>query len=192
MIALPSFREMSFGLYGAWRLARWDTGAMAWFDATPEGASRSFWTALLCFPGFIALLALRVSEAEWARSGVGHILLVESIGYVFGWVAFPLVALYFCRWLGREDRGFAFVTAYNWFQLVETGLFVFVAALAAARLLPSGTTDAISATALIAVLVYEWFVARIAIGAGGVAAAALVLADLVLGAAVNQVTQGLY
>jgi len=192
MIAIPGFREVSSGLYGAWRLARLDAGGMVWFDRTPEGVKRSFWAAVICYPGFIALLALRVAPADWAHFGIVHILLVESISYVAGWAAFPLAALMFCRWLGRGEGGFEFVVAYNWAQILETGLFVIVAVIASLDLMPDEAADTLSAIALVLVLLYEWFIARIAVKAGGLAATGLVLIDLVLGAGLSKLTQGLY
>jgi hypothetical protein len=192
MTAIPGLREVSSGLYGAWRLARLDVRAMAWFDRSPEGTARSFWAAIICFPGFIALLALRVSPEDWAASGVGHILLVESIGYVMGWAAYPLAALALCRALGIGNGGFDFITAYNWSQIIETALFIVVAAIAALRIVPDQVAGLLSAAALILVLLYEWFIARVATRAGGGAAAVLVLVDLVLGAGVSRITQGLY
>ena len=78
---------------------------MAWFDLSPDGTARSFWAAIICYPGFVALLALRVSPAEWAAGGVAHILLVESIGYVVGWSAYPLAALPFCRAFASAAAG---------------------------------------------------------------------------------------
>jgi hypothetical protein len=192
MTALPSLREVSSGIYGAWRLARLDTRAMAWFDRGPDGTARSFWAAIICFPAFIALLALRVSPADWTNSGVGHILLVESIGYVVGWTAYPLAALSFCRVLGIGGGGFDFVTAYNWSQILETTLFILVAAIAALHLISDESAGLLSAFVLLLVLLYEWFIARVATRAGGVAASVLVLIDLVLGAGLSRVTQGLY
>jgi hypothetical protein len=190
MTALPRLREVSSGLYGAWRLARLDTRAMAWFDRGPDGTARSFWAAIICFPGFIALLALRVSPADWAGSGVGHILLVESLGYIVGWTAYPLAALAFCRMLGIA--GFDFITAYNWSQIIETGLFIVVAAIAALHVMSDDAASLLSALALFLVLLYEWFIARVATRAGAGVAAALVLIDLVLGAGLSRFTQSLY
>jgi hypothetical protein len=192
MTAIPSLREVSSGLYGAWRLARLDTRAMIWFDRSPEGTARSFWAATICFPGFIALLALRVPARDWIDFGVGHVLLVESIGYVVGWTAYPLAALSFCRLIRRAEGGFDFVTAYNWSQILETALFILVAAVAALHVIPDDDANILSAMALIVVLLYEWFIARIASGAGGLAATVLVLIDLVFGAGLSRITQGLY
>jgi hypothetical protein len=192
MTALPRLREVSSGLYGAWRLARLDTRAMAWFEHGPDGTARSFWAAIICFPGFIGLLALRVSPADWAQHGVAHILLVESIGYVAGWAAYPLAALGFCRALGIGGGGYDFVTAYNWSQILETALFLVVAAIGALHLLSEDAASYLSLAVLLLVLAYEWFIARVATQAGGAAAAALVLIDLVLGVALSRITQGLY
>jgi hypothetical protein len=192
MIAMPTIREVSAGLYGAWRFARLDSGALLWIDRSPEGVSRSFWAAMICYPGFIALLALRIPPLEWAEFGVPHILLVESIGYVCGWAALPLAALAICGWLGREQGGFNFIATYNWAQILETGLFLLVAVFGALHIVPDDTADLMSAIALLLVLLYEWFIARIAVGAGGIVAAALVLTDLVLCAVLSRVTQGLY
>ena len=192
MTALPSLREVSFGLYGAWRLARLDTRAMAWFDRSPDGTARSFWAAIICFPTFVALLALRVSPTDWAHSGVAHILLVESIGYVVGWAAYPLAALSFCHLLRVGNGGFDFVTAYNWSQILETGLFLVVAIVATLHIIPNDAANILSLAILLMVLAYEWFIARVATGAGAGVATALVLIDLVIGAGLSRVTQSLY
>ncbi|HEY7990757.1 MAG TPA: hypothetical protein VID77_05140 [Stellaceae bacterium] len=192
MTALPSLREVSSGLYGAWRLARLDTRAMAWFDRSPDGTARSFWAAIICYPAFVALLALRVSPAEWAAGGVAHILLVESIGYVVGWCAYPLAALTFCRVFRIGGGGFDFVTAYNWSQILETGLFLVVATVGTLHLIPDDTANLVSGVILLLVLLYEWFIARVATQAGPSAATALVLIDLVVGGGLSRVTQSLY
>jgi hypothetical protein len=47
----------------------------------------------------------------------------------------------------------------------------------------------IEAFAYLALLIYEWFIASIALEAGGLAATALVLLDVVLGASLSQITQ---
>lgn len=191
-VAAPSLRELSYGLYGAWRLARLDPASMYWFDRTPEGVKRSFWAAVIAYPVFILMLALHVSHKSWASSGILHIVTVETIGYVFDWTAFSLAALLFCRLLGHEQEGFDFLTAYNWSQLLQTGLFFLVAVLGKIHLLPSGLRDTLPYAALILAFAYEWNIARIAIGVGAAAATTIVLFDYVLGEAVNRVTEALY
>lgn len=188
---MPGLGEVVHALYGSWRLARLDRGGMQYFDLSHRGVWRSFWSAALCYPGFLILLFLRLDAASLARSSIPHIVLVESIGYVIAWTAFPLLILGLCRGLGREEAGFDFIVAYNWSQALQTGLLL-VLALTLDRLLPQGAASGIDLVAYLVLLAYEWFIALVAIGAGGWVAAAVVLVDVVLGSFVLAIAESLY
>lgn len=187
---VPSLREVSNGMYGAWRLACLDPAAMGWFARGVDGVWRSFWAAAIAYPGFVLLVSLVVPGAEWAAEGGFRILLVESIGYVVSWTAFPLIMLPFCRWLERDEQCLDFITAYNWSQVLQTLLAL--VGLIAFRFLAPAAGLFIYLLLLLARLTYEWFIARTALEAGGVAATTVVLIDLVLSEAVAQITQSLY
>jgi len=138
------------------------------------------------------LLASRVSAAHWAASGAPRIVIVETIGYVISWVAFPLLMLPLSRWLGREDRFLAFMVAYNWSQLPQTALFVVLAANSAAGLLPHALAQFADFAAAVAVLLYEWYIARVALAVSASQAVPVVLLDLVLGSVLSRITEALY
>jgi hypothetical protein len=190
MSMVPTWREVSQGMYGAWRFARFDRAAMVWFARDVGGVWRSFWAAAIAYPGFVLLVALLVPPAQWAASGGFRILLVESIGYVVSWAAFPLIILPFCHWLERDEQSLGFITAYNWSQVLQTALGLL--GLIAFAVLPLAAGLTLYFIVLLARLAYEWFIARTALVAGGVAATTVVLIDLVLSEAVSQVTQSLY
>lgn len=189
---MSALRQVSYGMYGAYRLARLDRSAMLWFDRSVDGLVRSFWAAAIAYPGFLILLGLRLDPAQWQQSGAARILAVETIGYVICWTAFPLVILPFCRWLGRDQQASDFIIAYNWSQVLQTALYLTIAPLSVHALLPAGLAGLLPPLAALATLAYEWFIARVALDAGGVAATAVVLIDLVLNAFVTQVTQSLF
>ncbi|HUK59134.1 MAG TPA: hypothetical protein VLV50_07860 [Stellaceae bacterium] len=184
-----SLREMSWGLYGAWRLLLRDRGAMAWFDRSLAGAIHSFWAAAICYPGFVVLLLVRLPASDVHSAAVFRILLVETIGYVIGWCAYPLAALPFCRWLAPEERALGFIIAYNWSQVLQTAALLPIAAAGGLDLAPAYVVAYADFVAYMAILVYEWIIARIALEAGALPATALVLLDVVIGAALSQVTQ---
>ncbi|MBV9863268.1 MAG: hypothetical protein JO267_14105 [Alphaproteobacteria bacterium] len=192
MTATAAGVEVRLALRGALRLARGDRRGLACFDPSLEGFWRSFRAAFIGYPFYMALLLMRVSDAEWDRSGLFRILAVETIAYVINWAAFPLIILPFCRWLDRERRFFGFMTVYNWCQLPEMALFVLIGFEAESGLLPPGTTQAIQIVAAAAVLIYEWYIARVALETTATAATAIVLANLVLGVAISQIADGLY
>ncbi len=192
MNAVPSLREVSSGLYGAWRFALLDRAAMLWFDRSIAGVARSFWAAVLAYPGFMLLTVMQIEPAAWDRAGALHILLLESVAYVILWTGFPLVILGFCRWLQREEQSLRFIIAYNWAQVLQVALMVGVLLVERTLALPLATAGALDLASIAAVLAYEWFIARTALQAGGAAATAVVLIDVVLATAMGRLTQSLY
>ncbi len=94
--------------------------------ARSTGSGARFFAGVLSYPFYLVLLTMRVSLAEWEAAGGLRIILVETIGYVIAWVAFPLLMLSVLRWIGREHRFFDFMVPYNWCQLPQSVLFVLV------------------------------------------------------------------
>ena len=191
-MTVPAWTEVQLAVGGALKLARGDASGLGFFDTSIDGFWRSFRAALICYPLFLILLAFRVSAAHWETSGVPRIVIVETIGYVISWVAFPLLVLPLTRWLGREHRFLAFMVAYNWSQIPQTVLFVIVGGDAAAGLFSANVAQGVDFAAAVAVLVYEWYIARVALMVTAAQAVPVVLLDLVLGALLGRITEGLY
>ena len=184
--------EVQLALTGCLRLARGDRGGLACFDRSLDGFWRSFRAAAISYPLYLMLLAMRVSVAEWQQSGGWRIVTVETIGYVVAWVAFPLLMLSVVRWIGRAHRFFDFMVAYNWCQVPQSALFVLVGLVSAGGVLSAQASEAMDMAAAIATLLYEWFIARVALDTTGLVAVFVVLLDLVLGVFISRITGGLY
>jgi hypothetical protein len=184
--------EVQLALAGCLRLARGDRGGLACFDRSLDGFWRSFRAAVISYPFYLMLLAMRVSVAEWQQSGGWRIVTVETIGYVVAWVAFPLLMLNVVRWIGRAHRFFDFMVAYNWCQVPQSALFVLVGLVSAGGVLSAQASEAMDMAAAIATLLYEWFIARVALDTTGLVAIFVVLLDLVLGVFISRITGGLY
>ncbi len=192
MAATAWREELRWALVGSLRLAKGDRGGLACFDRSLDGFWRSFRAGYLSYPLYLVLLAMRVDSRQWAAAGVLRIILIETIGYVIAWVAFPLVMLPVSRWIGREHRFFDFMVPYNWCQLPESLLFVLVGLESESGILGDPIAQTIEIAAAIAVLVYEWYIARVALETSRGAATLVVLVDLVLGVIVSRATGSLY
>ncbi|HVB16606.1 MAG TPA: hypothetical protein VNF04_08750 [Stellaceae bacterium] len=188
----PAWIEIRQAVIGALRLARGDRGGLALFDTSIDGFWHSFRAAGLCYPLYLLMLGFRVAAPDWTQSGVATVVLVETIAYVVSWVAFPLLILPLTRWLNREERFLPFMVAYNWSQVPQTALFMLVGLDRAAGLLPAGPARFAEVAATAAVLVYEWYIARVALAVTRTQATLVVLVDLVLGVVLSRVAEGLY
>ncbi len=191
----PSAAQARQYLWGAWRLFRFDAGGAALLDRTPEGFWQSFWCAALIAPPYVLLLVLRGdAEAEMqARAGMAaanqplwRIAAVETIAYVIGWVAFPLVMAYLVPLIDRAGRYYGYFAAYNWCAAPQVALMVAVAALRTTGLFPGALIGAIEIAALVYALGVLWFLARNLLDVNHGTAALIVVIDFLL----NQLIYG--
>lgn len=172
-------REIVSSLSGALQLARMDPDGMARFNRTVDGFWRSFFAAVIVAPAYVALTLMHLSQADVPASGA-RILLVESLTYVIGWVAFPLAMAYIAPMLDRDEHYIPFIVAYNWAAVWQTALFLGVSVLAAGGAVPGAAADLLALLATLAILFYQWFIARTALELGGGRAAAVVALDVAL------------
>ncbi|HXO92165.1 MAG TPA: hypothetical protein VN849_15370 [Stellaceae bacterium] len=184
-----AWAEAWLALSGALRLARGDRGGLACFDRSLDGFWRSFRAAAITYPLYLVWLA---GIAEWQRSGGWRIVLVETIGYVIAWVAFPLIMLTVTRWIGRAHLFFDFMVPYNWCQIPQSALFVLVGIGSKSTILGARAGESLYILAWIATLVYEWYIARVALDTTAPAAGFIVLVDLILVTVISLAAGGLY
>jgi hypothetical protein len=172
-----SLREVVASLYGTWRLARFDRAAIGYFDATLQGFWRSFFAAVLAAPADFAIqLLFRPAPLpdDVFRYGLGLLVV-----YVFSWLIWPLAAIYLARVLDRDDALLLYLTAHNWAQ-VPAVLFQLAVLILALGLLPPAMVTLALLLSVVAVLVYEWFIASIALRIDRLAAAGVVIAYFVI------------
>jgi len=191
-MALAAWTEVQLAVGGALRLAVGDRRGLGFFDASIDGFWRSFRAGLICYPLYLLLVSFRVPTAQWELSGVAPILIVETIAYVISWVGFPLLILPVSRHLGRDNRFLPFMVVYNWSQIPQTVLFVLVGLDTATGLLPPSGAHFAGFLAAVAALVYEWYIARVALAITGTQATLVIIIDLLLSTTVGRIALSLY
>ena len=181
-------REVLYSIYGAWRLARLDRRGMDYFDISAAGFWNSFFAAVIVAPAHVLLILLDgygdLSAEEWVRFS-----LIKTIAYVIGWTAWPLAMVYLSQAVNRSGAYFAYMVAYNWAQVIGTGLFVLVALIAAVAFEP-GTTDLAYFMTTVVLMVYQWFIARVALNVSAGLAVGLVFLDLALSIFIGALAMG--
>jgi hypothetical protein len=179
--------DVSYALYGAWRLARFDASGAGFFDTSRRGVVCSFLAAAASFPLFFVFVALGLDSETLGQAGLGRLFVVQAISYTAQCAAWPLATLFLARLFGREREWLGFVVANNWAGLLGLALIVFCAALAASGALPEALGNLLFVAASLAVLCYGWFVARAALDISGWRAALILFAQMLVQTPIDQV-----
>jgi len=176
--------EIRFALAAIARLARGDVAALTAFDVGRAGMIRSFYAALVAAPLYAILVVTRVDGVDPVELSLRNAV-IETIAYVMGWTAFPLAAFYMVRALDRLDRYPLFITTYNWSNLGLTMIYVPVAVIIGNDLLPGIIGSTLGIVTMLAMIYFQWFIARVALGIPPLPAAGIIALDVALALTIN-------
>ncbi len=163
-------------LYGAYRLARFDTAGLQYFDITALGFWHSFRAAIIVFPFYAATMAARWTTAPEALPG-WRFLSVELIAYVIAWTAYPVIMPLITRALEREQHYTRAIVTYNWAAVLQNLIYTPVAVLG---MMGAQGAGPLAMVALFAVMLYSWFVTKTALEISSAAAWGIVALDLLI------------
>ncbi|MFQ5774030.1 MAG: hypothetical protein ACE5GS_05905 [Kiloniellaceae bacterium] len=187
---MPSWRDIVYGLYGAWRLAHLDRGGMTYFDQTVEGFWKSFFAAAIVAPGYIILVVFDATNRQ-VGAGLMSLLLVHLFAYSLSWTAYPVVVHQICTVIGRQPAFIGYIVAFNWAKVIQMGAYLPVVAITATGVLPGGAATLLNGLVYMLLLGYQWFVTRTALDLGSFAAVGFVVLDLVIGIIINAFVVGM-
>ena len=151
--------EIYEGLYAAWRLLLRDRAAIALFDDSTSGFWKSFVSAAMIFPIYVALLLLGIAEFEASR-GIFAVILLHIEFFIIRAVIWPLAMHYVVQALDRDEKYFLYVVAYNWANVVMNIIYFFAIIILLALPLSAVSRDAIGLVIFIALMIYQIFVTR--------------------------------
>jgi hypothetical protein len=186
----PSWSEISFGVFGAWRLFRLDPKGMTYFDTSLEGFWKSFFAAVLVAPAYAIILAIELSDAE-TIAHPASIVIIQTLAYVISWLAFPLASFYVIQKMGRASRFVGYIVAFNWSSVIQLAIFLPFSLLAVSGVLPDPITNLIGLAAFIVIMGYKWFITRTALDITGPPAVGLVLLSVVIDLIVRGITNNI-
>ena len=182
--------EILTSLYGAWRLLLRDPRGFEWLDDSIEGYWKSFFCAVVVLPGYGLWFIFTVYDVNF-DAGLFRILLVEGIGYIIGWVAWPLVMASVAPAIKRDHNYIRYIVAYNWSAGISIGIYLIVLVLRLPGIVPDGIMAFFSFIALVVILSYHWYILRSGLEVSPAAAAGLVAGDFVLGQIISSFSRGM-
>ncbi|MBT3700607.1 MAG: hypothetical protein HOE62_22145 [Alphaproteobacteria bacterium] len=184
---MPAWTEISSSLYGVWRLARRDPGGMNYLNLSVDGFWRSFFAAVLAAPTYLLILLVQRASSEKEMTW-----LPELFSYALGWIIWPLVALGVLRLMGLGNNFIPYIIAYNWANVLHINFLLPIAIVAHGGVMPDGIAVLLSLIATLAVLIYMWWVAKVALGATTAIAIGIVVLDVLMGFMLSRGTEALF
>lgn len=181
-----NLRDLIAALVGVGRLLRWRSDAFDAFDKTPRGFWMSFWVAVLILPLWCYVVADQIDRT--AQPLPERFFAFQAIAYAISWLAYPLVVVRICDFLDRWPRYYAYMVAYNWFQLAQTVAWLPMLILMGFGA-PRGLVAIVWLTTHGVLIAYAWFIARRGLQIDAGAASALVIIDLLLGLLIDRLAE---
>lgn len=186
-MGMPTLPELRHYLEGSWRLAQGDAGGMAYFDFSADGFWRSFWAVIVVAPGYLVLVL-----DQYARNGEALTfwpgLVAESLSYLLGWAALPVLGIFLTRFYGVADRYVPLIVALNWSTMVQLGVFLVPVALGV--ILPGDLVAFLLVIATGLVLFYQGFIIKVALDCTISTAATFLAVDVVAVMIINTLLFG--
>ncbi len=174
---------------GGWRILI--AAGMAYFDKTVEGFWRSFFAALLVAPLYAVMLGLRYSTNSQSNGPMLYGL-IEAISYLISWFAYPVVMLSLTEALNCRNRFVGYMVAYNWSLVLQNCVLVPVALLGNLTFIGPDIATTVWFVAVVAVLVYLWFISRVGLGVPPLTAVGIVSIDILLSLMISAITDHLH
>jgi hypothetical protein len=174
--------EVVRGVAGAWRLACFDPAGARFFENTTSAFWRSFWAAVLVAPFYFFIVSPRIDAAA---DGPLHAMLAELAAYAVGWLAFPVAAHYLAGAWNYGERYLSYIGAYNWFSTVQVAAAVVVVFVARTGDFADETLAVLGMMLTLAIWVYQFFIARVVLGASVLHALVLAAADELISYAID-------
>jgi len=185
---IPDLAEIVRAIKGTLRLARFDATALADFDRSYDGFWRSFFAAALAAPAYFALVALRLPHDQEMTLDR---FLVELGGYVVSWLAYPYAVIFLVRLVDRTEHYFDYMVPYNWAVVLQVFLLLFLAVLTHAGIVPPRPAVLLETIAVIAIMIFQGFIARTGLLISVPHAVAFVAIDLLLNLIIARLVQAL-
>ncbi|MBI3505325.1 MAG: hypothetical protein HY059_10810 [Proteobacteria bacterium] len=186
-------RLVAVPLQGLMRVLRGDrTGLDAIGAGTQAGWIASFFVpAFLIAPAYAWMAVRRFAEIDF-EPDFDTALLVETVGYVVGWTAFPVVSYAICERMGKSASWYGYVAAYNWANVIQIAFYLPAALFGTIEGMPALSLFVVDVIAVAAAIAIHFRVARVVLGIAPVAALMLVAIDLAVGQVVARLVDRMH
>jgi hypothetical protein len=171
-------KEITWSLYGTYKIARLDPDALQYFNISASGFYRSFVAIFLAIPFFLFENSIDYKKIETATSFVPF-LIILGIALAASWLTYLFVAGLVTRLMGNLQKFTVFVIVYNWSQLALI-VFWLPISIISTGFLGAELSSVISLIFIAATYVYLWRILKITLEISGSLAAGFAFLEFMI------------
>lgn len=172
--------EIRGALDGVRAILRFDATGFRHFSPDRAPCLRSFQVLLWVVPLQALTVWLDFIQKPPEHITAGAYAAAQASAYLLSWTVYPLLLVPLSRHFHCQDRFYGYLSAFNWFQLVEFAAMTPILALGSLGWLPPEADFVLWLFATAAMLAYEWFMLRRGLGVENTTAVSLVLMNFLL------------
>lgn len=186
-----AYSEARRALQGALDILFGRPNALAAFDFSVEGFWGSFAAIVLLIPAFAvstigeAQLSIMLAEMPNGVFPWGPFVFTRVVALIVDWVTFPILLGLAAKPLGIGGRYAAYIIVRNWASVVSAAIYVIPEILLSFGLVGTDGWLLASLITLVAVLAYNYRVARLALGTPVAFSIGLVILDFLVSIGVS-------
>lgn len=171
-------KEITWSLYGTYKIARLDPDALQYFNISASGFYRSFAAIFLAIPFFLFENSIDYKKIETATSFVPF-LIILGIALAASWLTYLFVAGLVTRLMGNLQKFTVFVIVYNWSQLALIVVWLPISIISTG-FLGAELSSVISLIFIAATYVYLWRILKITLEISGSLAAGFAFLEFMI------------
>ncbi len=185
---IPTLAEIKINLNNALQYMRFKSVQIPPPPVSAELFWKSFFAAVLCLPGTIYLSIAQPLDTA-PTIDLFALLLIDGLFYIISWVAYP-VMMHLLLILHKKEKQFGtFIIHYNWLQVWQLLIFIFLLAILQSHLLPEVLGSFLSLISLLYILATQAYMTKTTLETGWFSATAFVFFNIVLAQAILALNQ---
>ncbi len=176
---IPSIAEIKRSLQGTLTFMRFDRSGLRYIEISDDKFWKSFFAAIICYPGAYILSILQDSETASTLDPFA-VLLIDTLFYLISWLIYP-VFMHSLLVLHNKQKNYRlFIISYNWLQVWQIVFLVCLQALILSGLLPMSMAGFLGLFGMLYILASQAYMTKITIETNWFSAAAFVFFNVLL------------
>ncbi|MEH6629876.1 MAG: hypothetical protein V7776_03570 [Halopseudomonas aestusnigri] len=158
---------------------RFNKGGLGSLEISDEKFWKSFFAAIICYPGAYFLSTLQETEITTTLDPFA-VLLIDTLFYLISWLVYP-VFMHSLLVLHNKQKNYRlFIISYNWIQVWQIAFLVCLQALILNGLLPTSLAGFLGLFGMLYILASQAYMTKITIETNWFSAAAFVFFNVLL------------